>query len=140
MGSLLATVLNLFALLGVAVAFLTTWVVAEAVIYQGLFRPGLERDLGFQEGTAILPGSGLRGYTSAVSIGRVTEDGVFARAGLNAGDVLPDETHSSLFKKLHRHRGRAAELSVVEGGAGPPSPERPRRLIQINVPRRGLQN
>jgi hypothetical protein len=110
------------------------------VIYQELIRPRLERDLGFEEGTAVLPCSGLRGYISAVSIIRVAKGGEFARAGFSAGDVLPEESHTGLFKKLQRHRGKAFELFIVEGGAGTPFSERPRKAIQILVPPRDFQN
>src|SRR5947208_1377742 len=101
MGTLLVSLMNVFALLGVAAAILSAWVVFEVVVYQGVLRPGLERDLGFKEGTAILPGEGRRGYISAVSIEDVVEGGKLSEAGVNARDVLPDESHTSLFKKLH---------------------------------------
>lgn len=133
MGILLAIVVNLFVLIVAAAVVLSAWIVVEAAIYQGIYQPNLERDLGFSEGTAILPDSSLRGYISAVEVSTVN-DGAFARAGFRAGDVLPDESHTSLFKKLHRHRGRTVELTVVDGGAGPPFHERPKRIIRIDVP------
>ena len=71
----------------------------QALTYQTLFGPNLERDLGFREGKSILPGSSLLGYASAVAVTSVTDDGLFAAAGIRAGDVLPDESHTSLFKE-----------------------------------------
>jgi hypothetical protein len=139
MGTLLDSLMNVFGLLGVAAAILSAWIVFEAVVYQRVLGPGLERDLGFKEGTAILPCEGLRGYISAVSIVDVAQGGKLAKAGVSVGDVLPDESHTSLFKKFHRHRGREVGLSVVEGGAGPPFSERPRRLIEVIVPPRGTR-
>ncbi len=139
MGILLDSLMNVFRLLGVAVAILSAWIVFEAVVYQRVIRPGLERDLGFKEGTAILPSDGRRGYISAVAIVDLAQGGNLAKAGVSVGDVLPDESHTGLLKKLHRHRGRAVGLSVVEGGAGPPFAERPRRLIEVIVPPRGTR-
>jgi hypothetical protein len=140
MGLLVAILVNLLASMIAAVAILVTWIVVEAAIYQGLYKPVSERELGFSEGTAILVDSNRRGYISAVSVRTVTDDGVFARAGLRAGDVLPEESITSLFKKLQRHRGRAVELTVVDGGGGPRFHERPKRKIRIDVPPRGLRN
>lgn len=113
----------------------SAYIAAEAYYYQGRLGPALERDLGFREGAAYLR-IGRRLY-SAVAIKEVTAGGVFARAGFRAGDVLPDVSHTDLFKLLHRHRGRAAELAVVGSGAGPPFYERPRRVIRFAVPPRG---
>ena len=130
----LTFVANLVTLLGAAAAIWAVWIVAEASIYEGLLGPGLERDLGFRHGKAILPHSGMFGYISAVDVSCVTEDGPFAKAGVRKGDVLPDETHTNLFKKLHRHRGKTVELAIVDGGTGPPFHERPRRIVRILVP------
>ena len=139
MGILLAVVVTLFALIIASTAVLSAWNIVEAAIYQGIYKPTLERDLGFSEGTAILPGIGLLGYISAVEVSTVS-GGAFARAGFRAGDVLPEESHTSLFKKLHRHRGKTVVLTVVDGGAGPPFDERPKRMIQIDVPPCGPRN
>ena len=110
------------------------WVTAEALIYQILLRPGIERDLGFRGDTAILPNRGLRGYVSAVAVRSVVDDRPFGRAGIRSGDVLPDESHTSLFKKLHHSRGQVLELAIVDGGAGPPFHQRTRRVTRIIVP------
>lgn len=134
MAFLWTVLVDLAAIPGAGAAVAMAWVIVDALIYQGLLRPGLERDLGFQEGTALLPDRGLRSYISAVAVDSVSEDGRFARAGVRAGDVLPDESHTSLFKKLHRHRGRMVELAVVDGGAGPAFRARPRRVVHLLVP------
>ncbi len=134
MALLLNILASLVALVGAGAAIWAVWIVAEASIYQELFSLGLERDLGFRHGKAILPYSGKQGHRSAVDVSCVTEDGPFARAGVRPGDVLPDESLTSVFKKLHRHRGKTLELAIVDGGAGPPFHERPRRIIRILVP------
>jgi hypothetical protein len=61
-----------------------------------------------------------RGLESAVAIVEVNEGGVFHHAGFRPGDALPRESHTSLFKRLHRSRGRAVEFAVVDSGDGPP--------------------
>ena len=106
--------LFLAAVLGPVVAY----IMVEAYYYQMRLGPGLERDHGFKEGAAYLFFQGRfgEGHHSAVAIQEVTDGGVFAQAGFRAGDVLPDVTHTGLFKHLHRHRGQQAELAVVEGG------------------------
>ena len=40
---------------------LSGYILAEAMYYQCLHGPGLERDLGFKEGSALLPNSSLTG-------------------------------------------------------------------------------
>ena len=114
------------------VALLAANVFAAAAYYQGLLKPGLERDLGFTEGAAYL---WVAGRThSAVAVESVTPGGVFDSAGLRAGDVVPGLSHTDLFRYLHRHRGRVAELAVVAGGPGRPFHERPRRVLSVRVP------
>lgn len=81
--------------------------------------PAPGRDPGFRDGAAYLFAKGRRGDTPAVALAVVDEGGVMGRAGLRAGDVLPDLSHSGLFRRLHRHRGREVERVVVDGGAGP---------------------
>ncbi len=130
---------GLMASLGIAAACLVALscsVVVEALYYQGLLGPALQRDLGFREGSASLPSGGLTGYVSAVAILDVAEGGAFACAGFRAGDVLPDESHSSLFKTIHHHRGGVAVLAIVDGGPGPPFSDRPRRVLHVSVPPR----
>jgi hypothetical protein len=100
-----------------------------------LLGPSLERDLGFRQGSAWLQSPGWRGYEEAVAIVSVTDGGVFQKAGFRAGDILPEESFIGLFRLLHRHRGRTAELVVVNGGDGEPFKARPRRTIRFFVPR-----
>jgi hypothetical protein len=111
------------------------YICVEAYHYQCCLGPALERDLGFREGAVYLQVG--RSVHSAVAIEEVTEGGTFETAGLRAGDVLPDRSHTDLFKLLHRHRGRVAELAVVDGGEGPPFYMRPRRVVRFAVPPRG---
>ena len=136
MAFLLTLVFSVIALLGAGATVVAAWVVTEVLIYLCYFGPSLERDLGFRDDTAVLPASGMRGYVSAVAVSSVSEEGPFGRAGVRSGDVLPDESHITLFKKLHCHRGKIVELAIVDGGDGPPFHERPRRAIQIPVPPR----
>ncbi len=134
MGSLLEVLpfglLAVFAALGC----LSAYVVAAGFYYQGALGPALERDLGFTDAAAYL--SVGRRLHSAVALAAVAPGGVFDRAGFRAGDVLPGVSHTDLFRLLHRSRGRAAELSVVDGDAGPPFGDRPARVIRFEVPHR----
>jgi hypothetical protein len=129
----------IFAAVGALVIVPMAYIVFESFYYEVLLGPGLERDLGFRHGKAILPGGSIYGYTASVAIESVAPGGVFHRAGFRAGDALPDVSHGGLFKLLHRHRGRVAELSVVDGGPGPPFHERTRRVIRFDVPPRTYQ-
>ena len=137
MENVLMVVQGFFAAFGASVFALVTYILGEALYYQVLLAPTLERDLGFRHGTAYLPDDGVLGYVSAVAIESVTDGSVFQRAGFRSGDVLPDFSHSSLFKSLHRHRGRTSELAVVDGGPGPVFHYRTRRVIRFAVPPRG---
>lgn len=123
----------LFLMLVVASVYIT----AAAYYYQVYLGPALERDLGFRHGSTYLRVG--RRLHSAVAVEAVSDGGVFARAGFRAGEVLPGVSHTDLFKLLHRHRGRVAELTVVDGGEGLPFYERPRRVLRFSVPPRGLQ-
>ena len=137
MAFLLTIVESILALLGGTAAILTAWFAAQALTYQTLFGPNLERDLGFREGKSILPGQQPTGL--CFGCGRHISDrrrSLLCGRYPCAGDVLPDESHTSLFKKLHRHRGRTVELAIVDGGPGPPFHERPRRFIRVVVPAR----
>lgn len=130
-------VLGIFAAFGAFAFAVVAYIIGEALYYQVLVAPGLERDLGFRHGTACMRDGNMRGYVSAVAIDTVAEGGVFQQAGFQAGDVLPDVSHSSLFQSLHRHRGRTVELAAVDGGPGPLFQYRTRRVIRFVVPPRG---
>jgi len=121
---------GVFLLLFLASAYVT----AEAYYYQWYLGRDLERDLGFRDGAAYLRVG--RRMHAAVAVEEVVEGGVYDRAGIRRGDVLPDASHSDLFQLLHRHRGREVVLSIVDGGAGPPFCQRPRRLHRLLVPSR----
>ncbi len=95
----------------------------------------LNTDLGFRDGTACLNHPSFRGYVDAVCILSIEEGGVFEQAGFRVGDVLPDVSVIGLYRLLHSRRGQVAELSVVDGGPGPPFLKRPRRVIRVFVPR-----
>ncbi len=116
----------------VALVCWCAYIFVEGTYYQGILGPALERDLGFHEGAAYLC-VGRRTH-SAVAIKTIVEDGIFAKAGFVAGDVLPGLSHTDLFKRLHRHRGRVVEFTVVDGGEGPPFYERPKRVLKFAVP------
>ena len=62
-----------------------------------------------------------------MSIMSLDEGGVIERAGFRVGDVLPDVSEIGLYRLLRSRRGQVAELSVVDGGPGPPFLERHRR-------------
>jgi hypothetical protein len=79
---------------------------------------------------------GLFGYESALSVGFVSENGLFASAGISAGDVLVRESQITLFNELQRSRGKSIELEIADGGAGPPFHQRPRRVTRFGVPLR----
>jgi hypothetical protein len=129
------TLVQIVGALFLLLVLLVAYVAVEAFYYQVCLGPALERDLGFHEGSAYLFFVGRLPH-SAVAIQKVVEGGVFARAGFRVGDVLPAMSHTALFKRLHRHRGRVAELTVVDGGEGPPFCERPKRLLKFVVPSR----
>jgi hypothetical protein len=140
MENVLPFLLNAFAASGALALAFGAYIVAEALYYQIILGPGLERDLGFRHGVACLPNHGARGYVSAVAIDSVNEGGVFQQVGFRDGDVLPDVSHSTLFKLLHRRRGRMAELAVVDGGPGPDFYGRPRKVLRFAVPSRNRQS
>jgi hypothetical protein len=83
----------------------------QASYYQEFLGRELEKDMGFRHGADCLPSGNPFGYTKAVSLISVAKGGVFAKAGFRAGDVLPEESLSGLFKRLHRCRGRITELN-----------------------------
>ena len=86
METVLMVVLGIFAAFGALAFALGAYIVGEALYYQVLLAPALERDLGFGRGTACLPDDGMRGYVSTVAIDSVVDGGVFQQAGLRGGD------------------------------------------------------
>jgi hypothetical protein len=134
----LQIVLWLWFALIVGVVVVVAYASADAYYYQRYLGRKLEHDLGFHEGREYVRVSrGFFGLYAVVGIKKVEPEGAFAHAGIRAGDLLPGISHTDLFRRLHRHRGGDLELTVVDGGHGPPSPyERPKRIVRINVPPR----
>jgi hypothetical protein len=117
-----------------AISLLSLYIVVEALYYQVLLGRDLERDLGFHDGADyIFPNGHMH---SAVKVAALVPGGVFEHAGFRVGNVFPGLSHTGLFRLLHRHRGREAELTIVDGGPGPPFYERPTRVIRFAVPPR----
>jgi hypothetical protein len=114
------------------------FVAIEAYYYQGRIGVQLQKEVGFREGATYNRKS--RGLESAVTIVDVDEDRIFHRAGFRPGDVLPRESHSSLFRRLHRNCGKEVEFAVVDGGDGPPFHKRPVRTIRLVIPAKQIQN
>lgn len=129
---MIVSILNVVGLFVLMFVVFGIYVAIEAYYYQGRIGSELQRDLGFRDSTAYYRNG--RRLESIVAIRDVDQQGAFYRAGFREGDVFPKESHTSLFKKLHRKRGREVELEVVTGGAGPSYYERPRRVIRFCVP------
>jgi hypothetical protein len=113
---------------------LMPYLIAKSSYYEVIVGPYVARKLGFGlREEYISVGQRLH---SALAIGSIIPDGVFDRAGFRVGDVLPGMGYDDLFGLLQRCRGRVAELTVVDGGQGPPFWERPHRVIRFDVPLR----
>jgi len=117
---------------GLLLFLLLTYFLAYSFYYQVLLGPVLQRDLGFREGARYFSVQGR--LCSAVAIEAIVPGGIMACAGFRAGDLFPGLSHTSIFKLLHRHRGREVELKVVDGGDGPYLEERPSRVLKVTVP------
>jgi hypothetical protein len=104
--------LALMLLFLLVIAF-SVYITVEAYYYQWLLGPGLERDLGFHEGSEYLRVG--RRLHSAVAIKTAVENGPFASAGFVPETVLPGLSHTELFKRLHR--GRVADRPEATGAA-----------------------
>ena len=120
-------------ILGVAFVLLCARIIIEAYYYQGHRAKRLERDLGFEHGSAY-PRCNGRIHLGVLTIRRLEPGGIFERAGFREGDILPWLTITELFKLLHRNRGREVEVHVIDGGNGPRLAARPERLIRISLP------
>jgi len=112
------------------------YIAVEAHYYQGVIKSELEKELGFRDSSTYCRNG--RRLESIVSIRGVNENGIMHQAGFREGDVLPKESHTSLFKKLHRRRGQEVELVVADGGEGSSFYDRPRRTIRLRVPTRSM--
>lgn len=113
-------------------ACLLIYTIVTSYYYQCLLGRHLEDELGFKDGTAYVPVG--RRMHSAVCLNDVAPDGIFHNAGLRTGDVVPQLSHTDLFRYLHRNRGKSVDLVVIDGGPGPPFYERQRRTVRILIP------
>ena len=118
---------------GAIVLVWLTCTVASAYWYQCLQGRRLERELGFTHGKLY-----RRGTTqSALAVRSVVQEGIFAKAGFQRDDVLPDWSITGFFRYLHRNRGQVVTLEVVDGDVdGPPFRSRPRKTRQVAIPER----
>jgi hypothetical protein len=120
----------------IAFVIIGTWViyiVAAATYYQIYHGRSLERGLGFEHGKLYRRDGRI--LESALAIRTVVEGSVFANAGFQTNDVLPDWSFTEFFRHLHHNRGQVVELEVVDGDCeGPPFQNRPRRTLRFAVP------
>jgi len=108
-----------------------TYVVASAYWYQSFQGARIERALGFTHGKLYHRGT----LESALAVTSVVEGGIFAKAGFQPDDVLPDWSITGFFRFLHRSRGQFIALEVVDGDLdGPPFRSRPRKTLCIAIP------
>ena len=120
--------------LGVAAfVILCARIIVEAYYYQGSLARELERELRFRHGS-FYPRCGDHLHLRVLFIQSLTPDGVFARADIRQGDLLPSLTITDFFKQSHHSRGRELELIVVEGGDGLALNQRPSRVARVIVP------
>jgi hypothetical protein len=126
----------------ILLCFFTVWIayeIAQALYYQGRLARELEADLGFTLDSVYLDVPDSLLPHDALCIWKLTENGVFAQAGFQVGDVLPELSETGLFKRLHRGRGKEVRIEVVDGGEGPPFVHRPRRELKFVVPQKPTQ-
>jgi hypothetical protein len=109
-----------------------TYVMLAGCYYQAYLARSLERGLGFRHGKQYLRVG--RWLHCGVAINWVAANGAFRAAGFREGDVVPGIGFNDFFRLLHSHRGRVVEVTVVDGGEGPPFEQRPQRVLRVAVP------
>jgi hypothetical protein len=111
---------------------LAAYVTVDACHYQGRIADELRRDLGFDHGTRYIRDG--RGLAGVLSIDSLDPSGIFEQAGFRVGDIIKGPSITGLYKMLHRGRGSRVQITVVEGGEGPPLKKRSERVISVKVP------
>jgi hypothetical protein len=119
-------------LLGSVLVFCLACLFVWDMYTKAILRPKIHRDLGFElayVNDPAVPGRRVK------RVDYVAPEGIFSRAGFVEGDIIVDDLWlGQLYRVLHRSRGTAMSLHVVQGGDGPPIAEREVRELTFTVP------
>lgn len=109
------------------------WGVYQAHLYQDVYGPALEAELGF---TTDTPSFQVGERKIEVSVIHPVQGGYMDKIGFRDGDVITSHTLTEFYKLLYWMQGESVSVDVVDGGNGAPLEERKVRTRRFLIPPR----
>jgi hypothetical protein len=124
-------------LVGVLVLGLGTmigWGLYQAHLYQGVYAPEIEKDLGFTTGS---PWVKAGGENVEVFVIQPVAGGYMGKIGFQDGDIITSHSITEFYKMLYTQRGELVSVDLVDGGGGRPIEDRKVRTLRFHIPTKG---
>lgn len=107
------------------------WGLYQAHLYQGVYAPELEKDLGFTTGS---PRVKAGGENVEVFVIQPVAGGYMGKIGFQDGDIITSHSITEFYKMLYTQRGELVSVDLVDGGDGRPIEERKLRTLRFHIP------
>jgi hypothetical protein len=110
------------------------WGLYQAHLYQGVYAPEIEKDLGFTTGS---PWVKAGGENVEVFVIQPVAGGYMGKIGFQDGDIITSHSITEFYKMLYTQRGELVSVDLVDGGDGRPIEERKIRTLRFHIPTKG---
>ncbi len=110
------------------------WGLYQAHLYQGVYAPELEKDLGFTTGS---PWVKAGGENVEVFVIQPVAGGYMGKIGFQDGDIITSHSITEFYKMLYTQRGELVSVDLVDGGDGRLIEERKIRTLRFHIPTKG---
>ncbi len=107
------------------------WGLYQAHLYQGVYAPEIEKDLGFTTGS---PWVKAGGENVEVFVIQPVAGGYMGKIGFQDGDIITSHSITEFYKMLYTQRGELVSVDLVDGGDGRPIEERKIRTLRFHIP------
>lgn len=107
------------------------WGLYQAHLYQGVYAPELEKELGFTTGSPWVKAGDEK---VEVFVIQPVAGGYMGKIGFQDGDIITSHSITEFYKMLYTQRGELVSVDLVDGGDGRPIEERKARTLRFHIP------
>lgn len=117
--------------LALGLGILVGWGVYQAHLYQSVYGPELEKELGFTTGSPWVQAGDRKVEVSTI---HPVSGGYMGKIGFQDGDIIISHSFTEFYKMLYTQRGELVSVDLVDGGDGRPIEQREIRTLRFHIP------